>query len=105
MSLFRYFHRRHRLRPLQFHDRPFTQAELAEHFRRGKRDNAEWYQALRQVIGEMVEERTEVIANPALANPHDSRAHAAGGLATLQELAAWIDQPGGIEPPRATADE
>lgn len=102
MSLFR---RRPARPPIQLHARPFTEAELAEHFRRGKRDNAEWYQALRQVLGEMLEERYEIIGNPALVNPNDSRAHAAGGIAALNDLADWIERPGGMERPPVEPEE
>lgn len=79
---------------VQLHQRPFTEAEVVEHFRRGLRDNAEWHQALRQLLGEMIEERVEVLANPGLAAPEENRHHVAGALAALTDLAAFIEQPG-----------
>lgn len=79
---------------VQLHERPFTEAELAAHFRRGRRDRAEWFLALRQLLGEMLEERVEVIANPQLAAPDENRHHVAGAMAALTELAAWIETAG-----------
>lgn len=72
----------------------FSEADLARIMKRGRteRDLAEgdWYAAVQQLIGEMIEEAEDDIADPTLAD--QNLRFAAGGVGNLRELAARMER-------------